>query len=322
MLKRLLLVAPLALALAACGSSGNQNAPMTPPAAPATAPQATPGMSAAPAATVTTAVPTTTAPPVAAPAAAGSAASGATRGAAATTNSNNLSAADRAAMAKAAKNFVDNGQWVEGKDYFLIQPQQPKVTNTDKVEVVEVFNWGCPACNEAHKAIDMIAAKLPSYATMAYLPAGFNPQENWVLYQRTWYTAKALGIARKSYDAMFDANWKTGETGSYNLATGTLNPRSKWPDIHTIAKFYNEKYGVPTKQFVAVANSFAINTKIKRADELVKAYGVPATPTMVIDGRYRFTFTDVGTYQKGLELAQWLVAKEAKRLTSEANAGQ
>ena len=65
------------------------------------------------------------------------------------------------------------------------------------------------------------------------------------------------------------------------------------------------------KEFVAVANSFSVNTKMKQADDLIKAYGVPGTPTIVVDGKYRFSPSDVGTVQRAIELTQWLVAKEA-----------
>lgn len=313
MFKRFLIIAPLALALAACGSSGSNNAPpATPTSATTAAAQAAP-----------TPAPASTAPMTAAataPAVSASAAASSTSASAADTGdetaSDDMNDAAKAAMVKAAHSFVDNGQWVEGKNYFVIEPQQPKVSNTSKVEVVEVFSYGCPACNQAHKIIDKLRADLPAYATMAYLPAGFRPDENWVLYQRAYYAAKALGVADKTYDAMFDATWKTGETATYDLASGRPKPRSQWPDIHDIAKFYG-KYGVAPEQFVAVANSFAVNTQIKRADELIKDYAVPATPTIVIDGRYRFSFVTAGSYDKGIALGKWLIAKEAKRLVDQ-----
>jgi thiol:disulfide interchange protein DsbA len=43
----------------------------------------------------------------------------------------------------------------------------------------------------------------------------------------------------------------------------------------------------------------------------VKAYEVGETPTLVVDGKYRFTFTSAGGYAQGIELAKWLVAREA-----------
>ena len=313
MIKRLLLLAPLALALTACGSGNDGTPPAAPTAAATTARTAPTPASTAPA--------TTTSPTPASVAAPSTDASTADASADTRTASSGMDAAAKAAMVKAAHDFVDNGQWVEGKNYFVIEPQQPKVSDTDKVEVVEVFSYGCPACNQAHKIIDKLRADLPAYATMAYLPAGFRPDENWVVYQRAYYAAKALGVAEKTYDAMFDATWKTGETATYDLATGRPKPRSQWPDIHDIAKFY-AKYGVSPEQFVAVANSFAVNTQIKRADELIKDYAVPATPTIVIDGKYRFSFVTAGTYDKGIALAKWLIAKEAKRLVEQQAAGK
>ena len=71
------------------------------------------------------------------------------------------------------------------------------------------------------------------------------------------------------------------------------------------------KYGADPKEFVAVANSFAINTKVKRADDLLKAYDVEETPTIVVDGKYRLTPRSAGGYEQVVELTKWLVSKEA-----------
>ena len=217
--------------------------------------------------------------------------------------------AGTAAAAPTAAPFVDNGKWVAGKNYFLIDPPQP-TSHPGKIEVTEVFSYACPACNAFHATVDRIARSLPADAVMNYVPASFRPDENWPMYQRAFYAAQALGLVAKTHDAMFDAAWKTGELATYNLQSGQPKPRAAWPTIEDAAKFYS-KYGVSTKQFVAVANSFAVNTQMKRADDLVKAYGVDATPTMVINGKYRYTVVSAGGYPQAFELAQWLVAKEA-----------
>ncbi len=215
-----------------------------------------------------------------------------------------------AAPAAPAQPFVDDGQWVEGKDYFRIDPAQPKAVATDKIEVLEVFSYACPACNAFHTTMDQIEKSLPANAVVHYLPAAFRPDENWPVYQRAFYAAEALGVRAKAQDAFFDATWKTGETATYDLNTGRPKPKGAWPTIEDIAKFY-AKFGVDPKEFVAVANSFSVNTKMKQADDLIKAYGVPGTPAIVVDGKYRFSPSDVHTNQRAIELTQWLVAKEA-----------
>jgi thiol:disulfide interchange protein DsbA len=291
MFKRLPILCAALLALAAC--SHDQGSSSTPAAATTAA--------TAPAASVAT--PAAPAPAASAPAAtsASSAPSPATSAAAASTT---------APAAVAATPFVDNGKWVAGKNYFLIDPVQP-TSHPGKIEVTEVFSYGCPACNAFHATADQIARSLPPDAVMTYLPAAFRPDENWPVYQRAFYAAQALGLAEKSYDAMFDATWKTGELASYDLKAGTLKPKDDWITIDDIAKFYASKYGVDPKEFVAIANSFAVNTKMKRADDEVKALGVDGTPSMVVNGKYRFDASSAGGYPQTVELTQWLVAKEA-----------
>ncbi|GAB2553604.1 thiol:disulfide interchange protein DsbA/DsbL [Rhodanobacter koreensis] len=288
MLKRLPILCAALLALAAC-SHDNGNGTAQP-----TAPVATSSAATTPAASSPTpATATTTAAPAAATTSSAPAASGTTA----------------AAPAAPAAPFVDTGKWVEGKNYFLIDPAQP-TSHPGKIEVTEVFSYGCPACNSFHETVDQIAKSLPANAVMNYLPASFRPDENWPLYQRAFFAAQALGVVDKTHDAMYDAVWKSGELSTYNLKGNGLKPKEAWPTIDDVAKFY-AKYGVDPKEFVGIANSFTVNTQMKRADDLMKAYGVDSTPSMVVNGKYRFTTSSAGGYAQSIELTQWLVAKEA-----------
>jgi thiol:disulfide interchange protein DsbA len=198
-------------------------------------------------------------------------------------------------------------QWEAGKHYFVIDPPQPTQT-PGKIEVTEVFSYGCPACNFAHTYIDNLRKHLPANAELDFVPASFNPGEDWVVFQRAYLTAKALGIAEKSHDAMFDAVWKTRELGIYDANNRIKNPL---PSIEDVAKFYTQ-YGVKPEQFVATANSFTINTRMKQADAYVKATGVDQTPTIIVNGKYRLTTVSAGGgWDKAEDLVLYLVNKEA-----------
>lgn len=292
MLKRLPYLCVALFTLAACSNNNSDTSSTTPAAAGTAAPASTApaaASSAAPAAAKTAPAPASSAP----------ASSASTPPAAAATT----------AAATPAAAPADNGKWVEGTNYFLIEPAQSKVTNTDKVEVVEAFSYGCPACNLFHPIADNLAKSLPSNAVMVYLPVSFNPAENFPMFQRAYYTAETMGVAEKSHDALFDAVWKSGELSS-EKPDGGLKPASALPTIDDAAKVY-AKFGADPKEFVATANSFAINTKMKRADELIKNYQVDQTPTLIVDGKYRFTTGSAGGYQQAIDLTKWLVAKEA-----------
>ena len=280
MLKRLPFLCAALFALAACSHDSNSGAAVQPPAA-----QTTSATAPATSSTAAASVPASSGSTAVAP------------------------AQSAAAPAAPATPFVDTGKWVAGKNYFIIDPAQP-TSHPGKIEVTEVFSYGCPACNAFHATVDQIARSLPAGAVMNYLPAAFRPDENWPVYQRAFYTAQVLGLVDKSQDAVFDATWKTGELATYNLKGNGLKPKEAWPTIDDFAKFY-VKFGADPKEFVGIANSFSVNTQMKRADDLVKAYGVDGTPTLIVNGKYRYGPTSAGGYAQTIELTQWLVAKEA-----------
>lgn len=198
--------------------------------------------------------------------------------------------------------------WEAGKNYFIIDPPQP-TSSADKVEVTEVFSYGCPGCNFAHTYIDQIKKHLPPNAVLDYVPASFNPSEDWVMFQRAFYTAKALGLVEKTHNAMFDAVWKTGELAIYDKGTNRI--KQPLPSIEDAAKFY-AKFGVSAADFVATANSFSINTRMKQADAYVKACGVDVTPTIIVNGKYRLTTASAGgDWDKVEQLVLYLVQMES-----------
>ena len=221
-----------------------------------------------------------------------------------------------AALAVAGFAFASNAsaqmasapaEWKEGTHYFAIDPPVP-TTSGDKIEVTEVFSYGCPACNFAYPHIDKLKKDLPPNAVMNYVPAAFNPAEDWPMLQRAYLAAKALGIAEKSHDAAFDAVWKSGELETMDKTTN--RPKQPLPSIEDAAKFY-AKFGVKPEDFLATANSFTINTRIKQADAYVKAAGVEQTPTIIVNGKYRLTVNSAGDYDKAEQLVLFLIRKES-----------
>ena len=199
--------------------------------------------------------------------------------------------------------------WQEGKNYFVIVP--PRATSGDKIQVTEVFSYGCPACNQFQPVVEKLRKSLPSNAEMSYLPASFNAAEDWPLFQRSYLTAQILGVADKTHQAMFDAVWKTGELATIDPATGKL--KGHIPTLDDVAKFYNVHAGVPVAQFVATANSFAVETKVRTADQLVLQYGIDRTPSFVVDGKFLCQEESAGGPDQVVALVDWLIAKEAKR---------
>ncbi len=101
--------------------------------------------------------------------------------------------------------------WTEGRQYARIEPAQRTSMPVGKIEVMEVFSYGCIACNSFQPTIEKLKAALPASAQMVFLPASFIPSEDWVMLQRAYLAAQALGIADRTHQKIFDAVWKSGE---------------------------------------------------------------------------------------------------------------
>jgi thiol:disulfide interchange protein DsbA len=181
--------------------------------------------------------------------------------------------------------------WEAGKNYFLIEPPQPTATG-NKVEVLEVFSYACPHCAHFQPYAEQIRQALPDYAVFGYMPAIFRP--DWEPYARAFYTAQSLGILDQTHQALFDA-----------LHRDHLPLRS----IDDLATFYAQ-HGADKARFLAASGSFEVESKVSRAREMVKAYGVDGTPTVVVNGKYRITGQSAGGYPQLIALVGELVKKE------------
>ncbi len=205
---------------------------------------------------------------------------------------------------------AQSSQWREGESYFLIEPPQPTNAPPGKIEVTEVFSFACPACDQFYPVMDRLKESLPSNVVVDYVAAAFNPAEDWPVFQRAYYAARALGIEAKTHDAMFNAVWKSGQLATMNLQTGRL--KDPLPTIEDVARWYHQATGVDTQKFLAAANSFSINVQMRRADDYIKACQVDSTPTIVVNGRYRLTPSSAGGYDQTIQLVKWLVAKASR----------
>jgi len=198
-------------------------------------------------------------------------------------------------------------EWVAGKHYFLVSgPQQVSVA-PGKIEVTEAFSYGCPACNSFYPLMERLKATLPTNAEVVYLHASFNTAELWPMFQRAFYTAQVLKVADQAHQAMFQSIWKGGELALRDAKTG----KPKKPTLETAAAFYKRVAGVDPAKFLSVSKGFSVEGKIRRAEKLLRDYGVDSTPTMIVNGRYRLTITSAGGEQQLIQLVNWLVAKES-----------
>lgn len=197
-----------------------------------------------------------------------------------------------------------------GKHYDVLPLAQHTNVAPGKVEVMEVFSYGCPACDHFQPIMKKLKAALPPNAQLVYLPASWHAEENWPTFQRAFLTAKSLGVAEKAHDQMFDAIWSTGELAILE-GTTTGNPKKNLPTIEDIARFYQRTTGAKAADFVAASKSFSVDLKMRQADAQIIAMKVSGTPTLVVNGKYRLNNDVLKTPDDIIGLVKFLVAKES-----------
>ncbi len=76
-----------------------------------------------------------------------------------------------------------------------------------------------------------------------------------------------------------------------------------------LAAFF-AKHGVDEATFKSTFNSFAVNAKVKRADELVRRYRAQSTPTVIVNGKYATGGQMAGSYGTLFAIIDDLAARE------------
>ncbi len=156
---------------------------------------------------------------------------------------------------------------VAGRDYKLLNQPQP-TSSGSKIEVVEFFFYGCSHCFHLHPLISEWEKRKPRDVDFQYVPVVFN--ESWEPMARTFYALEALGKRKQLHDALFEA---------WNLQNIDLSDEAKITD-------FVAQHGVERARFGAAYNSFALQSKIARSNQMVQSYGVRGTPTIAVDGKY------------------------------------
>jgi thiol:disulfide interchange protein DsbA len=167
-----------------------------------------------------------------------------------------------------------SSQFKEGPNYSKVVPAQPTTVPPGKVEVVEVFWYGCGHCFQLDPAIESWRNKgKPGYVEFVRVPAMWNDTTR--MHARLYYTAELLGKLDELHTPIFR---------EINIGGNQLNTVDK------ITAFFRE-HGVSSDEFQKAFSSFSVESKLQRADFLNRRYRIESVPAVIVNGKYK---TDVG----------------------------
>ncbi|MDZ4812643.1 MAG: thiol:disulfide interchange protein DsbA/DsbL [Pseudomonadota bacterium] len=199
----------------------------------------------------------------------------------------------------AAVGQAQQGPYQEGRHYFRIPVAQPTHA-AGKVEVIEVFSYGCPACSTFQPSVDAWKKTMPSNVHFSYLPADFNA--GWPLLARAFYAAQALDLSERSHQRIFDTNYTQKK------------PIRTEDDVVAVLS----SLGVPAEKVRKTLSSFGIQTKLAQARKRVIAYQVESTPSLVVNGKWRISGQGLSSQGEMIAVLKHVLQLEAAALPAPA----
>ncbi len=184
------------------------------------------------------------------------------------------------------------GRFEMGVHYLRLSPTQPTSSNPEQVEVCEIFWYGCPHCFNFDPLLEQWRENQPGYVNFVRVPAVWNPLLQ--MHARAFYTAEALGKGAEMHTEFFREIHERGNR---------LDTEEK------LQEFFG-RFGVDGAAFKTAFDSFAVQTKLQRADELSRRYRIESVPTIVVNGKYTSDGGQAGSYEDLLALVDELVAAE------------
>jgi thiol:disulfide interchange protein DsbA len=187
-----------------------------------------------------------------------------------------------------------SARFKEGTHYQKIVPAQPTNAAPGKVEVAEVFWYGCAHCFTLDPALESWRAKAPNYVEFTRIPAMWNDATR--MHARLFYTAESLGKLEELHAPIFREIHVNGNQ---------LNT------VEKIAALFKQ-HGVSAKQFEDAFSSFTVmQTKLQRADFLNRRYRVQSVPLMIVNGKYSLDLSSAGSEADLFALLDELAAHES-----------
>ena len=168
--------------------------------------------------------------------------------------------------------------------------------NAAKIEVMEIFWYGCIHCYQMETPLNTWVKKLPADVYFKRMPG--LPNASWAPMAKAFYAMETLGVSEKLHTPLFEAVHKSK----------SLNPT----DEKAIVAWVTQQSKMDKAKVEAAFKSFTINTNLNRAAQIFRASGATGVPSLVIDGKYFTSSTMNGGNEQALKVADYIIENVRK----------
>jgi thiol:disulfide interchange protein DsbA len=155
--------------------------------------------------------------------------------------------------------------------------------------VIEFFYYGCPVCYETEPVLSRWVAAAPDYVAIRRVPA--LSSEAWEPFAKLYYALEALGEIERLHWPVYD------NIHFENLQLADEKVMADWV----------ARSGIERDKFVQTYGSQGVAEKVAQAREVLKAYGVRAVPTFIVDGKFLTSARLAGGTERVVQVLDHLV---------------
>jgi len=186
-----------------------------------------------------------------------------------------------------------------GKEYIVLSSPQP-TNDAAKIEVVELFWYGCPHCYRLEPFVAQWKDKQPEDVEFIQMPAVLG--KGWELLAKAYYTAELLNVSDKTHTALFEV---------------LHVDKKKIRDEASVQKIFAGQ-GVSAEDFKNTFNSFAVSVKLNNAKLMTRRYALTGVPTIIVNGKYSTGASLAGSNENIFKVVDYLVSQERSQLATPA----
>jgi thiol:disulfide interchange protein DsbA len=205
-----------------------------------------------------------------------------------------------AAPARPAAKPTGIGEWRLGTNYTLLESPQTPSVGAGKVEIAEIFWYGCGHCYALDPTLESWKAGKPGFIEFVRVPVIWGPTHQ--QHAKLYYTIQALGRP-DLHSKIFEAIHRSGKP---------LSAQSD-EEARAMQMEFLKQQGVSEQSFNAAYDSMPVAMNVQRARALTERYAVASVPLIVVNGKYETGVSAAGGTTQLLSLMNDLAASEKGR---------
>ena len=178
--------------------------------------------------------------------------------------------------------------------YTRIKPALPTQSG-DKIEVVEIFWYGCSHCFSFEPHIKTWLKTKPEDVLFRQLPGVLNSR--WAVHARGYFAAEKMGALEQFHTPLFNA---------LHVKRRNVFTRDSLID-------FAAEVGLDKDEFARHYDSNETEVKVKQAFLMARDARITGVPSLIVNGKYLISASSAGSFEGMLEAMDHLIGEERRR---------